>query len=211
MLAATQRIQEIARDECAAMTDVPQHKARRRRCHVSSVRRASLAGTLVLLVLTGRAVAGDAPRVDGDGDLPAPPIEAEVASPLSASYETPAKTNSVDELVALLHTPELAFEPEKADESAEGMKRWIRELRSGLPQVRFSVSKFHVDEAPAGALHAHFEVDREGLDDDGNRHVMRREQSWRIRQPAEGPLLVLAIEETPALVFPGSGPQIVCY
>jgi hypothetical protein len=56
-----------------------------------------------------------------------------------------------------------------------------------------------------------FRLDRGAIDREGTRHVARYQQAWTLRdRPGDEPV-VLAIDTHRLLVFPGTGPQIVCY
>ena len=171
------------------------------------------ATTLILLALAGSTIGcgGSVALRSGEGAVR--PSRDHVESTLEGWYGSLAGAPAErDAVTPLLRTPDLEFTKASGDGSREAaMQDWITELRSDLPQVAFALSNFHIDEGPDDSYRAHFELDRRGADREGYEHVMRREQSWRIRQSAEGTVYVLAIEEKPLLVFPGSGPQIVCY
>jgi hypothetical protein len=178
-----------------------------------AARHKGTATMLILLALAGGTLACGGSVGPRGREAAARPSQDHVESTLRNWYESLAEASTQrDAVTPLLRTHDLAFRPESGDERSEAaIESWIMELRSDLPQVAFALSKTHIDEGPDGSYRAHFELDRRGFDREGNEHVMRREQSWRFRQAAGGTLYVLAIEEKPLLVFPGSGPQIVCY
>jgi hypothetical protein len=141
------------------------------------------------------------------------PNDRQVESAMQNWFGTLADADlSRGELGALLRTGDLRFDlVDGAHWNDETLRDWVTELRSEHPHVRYSIARFHVDGPRDGSYRAHFEVDREAVDEQGMHHLMRREQSWQLR-PADGSRLrVLDIDDEPILAFPGSGPQIVCY
>jgi hypothetical protein len=95
------------------------------------------------------------------------------------------------------------------DEAALGV--WVRELRTDHARVAYHITAIRVEEPPDGPRRALVELDREAVDDAGLRHLARREHTWWIDAHAGEQLTVLGVREQRLIVFPGTGPQIVCY
>ncbi len=115
--------------------------------------------------------------------------------------------------------PDGSMFAEREEEERRGQGRdeeqdpvaWLLRLRSEADDVRFDVSRFHVDGADGDEPQAHFQVDRTFEDAEGLTHVMRREQTWHLRIQPSGDWRVSAVEDVPTLAFTGTGPQIICY
>jgi hypothetical protein len=93
----------------------------------------------------------------------------------------------------------------------EDFSAWVSELRSTHPQVEYRLSQMRASAVGDGTFRAHFSFDRYAVDEAGVPHVARREQTWLVRDRTDGTLEVLRIDDRRQLVFPGTGPQIVCY
>lgn len=93
----------------------------------------------------------------------------------------------------------------------EGLSAWVSELRSDHPQVEYRLTNMSTTAVDQGTYRIRFGLDRRALDSDGVPHVARREQAWLIRFRSGALPLVLRIDDESQLVFPGTGPQIVCY
>ena len=110
--------------------------------------------------------------------------------------------------------PEASFELTLADgkvRSRSGLRAWLFDLRTGHRQVEYRIGAIRVDSAGEGLYEAHFEFDRQAVDEAGAPHIARREHAWLVQAiPRDAPR-ILRIDERPLLPFPGTGPQIVCY
>jgi hypothetical protein len=95
--------------------------------------------------------------------------------------------------------------------SPEGFRAWVSELRSPHPQVSYRLGAIRSEAVGDGLYRARFGFDRRGVDEAGLPHVARGEQAWLIRARAGEPAVVLRIDRERQLVFPGTGPQVVCY
>jgi hypothetical protein len=92
-----------------------------------------------------------------------------------------------------------------------GLAAWVSELRSSHPQVEYQLTNVRTQAVGDDTYRLRLSVDRRALDAAGVPHVARREQTWLIRDRSGAPPLVLRIDDERRLVFPGTGPQIVCY
>jgi hypothetical protein len=90
-------------------------------------------------------------------------------------------------------------------------RAWVTELRGAHPQVEYQIRDIRVGLLENGSRHARFEVDRRGVDDEGAMHLTRRRMTWHLRDPGSGPLVLEGVEEERLILFPGTGPQIVCF
>lgn len=88
---------------------------------------------------------------------------------------------------------------------------WLVALRSPHPRVEYRIGELHLESVGEDLVRVRFEFDRHSTDEQGLPHLVRREQTWLIRDPADEVPVVLRIDERRLLAFPGTGPQIVCY
>lgn len=100
--------------------------------------------------------------------------------------------------------PDSALTPASFDD-------WLASLRTIHPRVSYRIAAITIEPMEQRALRVRFVLERDAIDVDALRHVARSEQTWRIELKPSGPLEVSAVSEVPKLVFPGTGPQIVCY
>jgi|GEM_PF-1891113 len=106
----------------------------------------------------------------------------------------------------------LVFSLTEADDpGSDDLVDWLFALRSSHPRVEFRVGTLRFESLGKDLVRVRFEVDRHSTDAAGLLHLVRREQTWLIRDlPGETPV-VLRIEEQRLPAFPGTGPQLVCY
>jgi hypothetical protein len=90
-------------------------------------------------------------------------------------------------------------------------RAWVEELRSPHPRVAYELRDLRVDLVENGFGRARFEVGRRATNDEGDLHLSRRRLTWRFRDRGNGPLVLVGFEEERLILFPGTGPQIVCY
>jgi hypothetical protein len=139
--------------------------------------------------------------------------ELRIESALRSFYTALARARpGSSEVGAVLHAGDLRFVPDAGPlQDDRALLAWLGKLRSEQPFVHFEISKLHIDSASDASYRLHFELERRSVDDEGLPHVLRSEQSWRIRESADLSMEVLGIQEQAKLAFPGTGPQIVCY
>ena len=94
--------------------------------------------------------------------------------------------------------------------------RWLADMRPSHPQAQYRIAELRISPAEppspkSDEYETRFALERDTVDDAGVAHIARWQQHWRIRLPAAGPPIVLSIHEEPRLIFPGTGPQIVCF
>ena len=78
-------------------------------------------------------------------------------------------------------------------------------------RVEVRLGPIRIDAAGEGLSAARFEFERLYSDEAGIPHIARREQTWLVRELADGAAEVLQVDEQKLLAYPGTGPQIVCY
>ncbi len=123
----------------------------------------------------------------------------------SQTLESPA----LDHFVA---QPPFAFSFAEGNVRSLGeLRAWASNLRSTSAQVEYRIAAIRLDPAGEGLYQVRFESQQRALDASGAPHIAGRQHTWLVRDfPGEGPV-ILQIDERPSLVFPGTGPQIVCY
>ncbi len=84
-------------------------------------------------------------------------------------------------------------------------------LASTDPEAQYRVGPIRVDAAGEDLYQARFEFDRLQTDEAAMPHIARREQTWLVRELADGTTEILQVDEQKVIAFPGTGPQIVCY
>ncbi len=85
------------------------------------------------------------------------------------------------------------------------------QLASSDPAAEYRVGPIRVDAAGEDLYQARFEFDRLHTDEAAMPHIARREQTWLVRELADGTTEILQVDEQKVIAFPGTGPQIVCY
>lgn len=90
------------------------------------------------------------------------------------------------------------------------VEAWLAELRAPQSSFEFSIESIRIVPEGEGLTRARFEVERRARGADDALHIVRWDQTWWLRAPAEGAMSVVRIEQRPALPFPGTGPRIVC-
>ena len=95
--------------------------------------------------------------------------------------------------------------------SRSGTSAWLSDLRTSHRQIEYRIGEIRVDSLGKGLYEAHFEFDRQAVDEAGTPRIARREHTWLVRDSPGDPPQILRIDERPLLPFPGTGPQIVCY
>jgi len=98
----------------------------------------------------------------------------------------------------------------------DDLPRWLADIRPNHPQAQYRLAALNIspaDQPTPGSTDydTRFALERDTVDEAGLSHIARWQQHWRIRLPAEGPPIVVSIHEEPLLIFPGTGPQIVCF
>jgi hypothetical protein len=95
---------------------------------------------------------------------------------------------------------------------ADGRVLGIPELRERLLELHSTYVQIeHRIAAGDGLYRARFEVERHAVDAEGTPHLARKQASWLVRADAHARAVILRIDESPTLAFPGTGPQVVCY
>jgi hypothetical protein len=121
------------------------------------------------------------------------------------------KTGEARDLADLVAQPSFAIS--SADGSTRNLaelRSWASSLRSTHLQLEFRIGPIRVDSVGDGLHRARFEFDRRALDETGIPHIARAEQIWLVRGLMGNAPAILRIDERPLLVFPGTGPRIVC-
>ena len=108
--------------------------------------------------------------------------------------------------------------------SPADLPSWLAAMRPNHPAIEYrlaavsiapsaSRSKTTPTSTPTGSTDydTRFALERRSFDDTGLSHVARWQENWRIRLQPDAPPIVVSIEEEARLVFPGTGPQIICF
>jgi len=177
----------------------------------SSMRHIALAAALALT--TCGTLGCSASIVSNDREQERVHREVRVESAFRSFYTALARAHpGSSEVEAAVHVGDLRIVPDAGPlRDRAALLDWLGNLRSEYPVVQFEMSKLHIDSASDASYRVHFEIERNGVDDDGLAHVLRSDQSWRIRESVDLSMEVVGIQEQPKLAFTGTGPQIVCY
>ena len=90
-------------------------------------------------------------------------------------------------------------------------REFVSRLRSPYPIVEFEIDKLRSNPLEGNSIRVRFEIERRAVDEEGFPHVMRSAQTWIIRDKTEMRPVVVRIEESLLIPYPGTGPQIICY
>jgi hypothetical protein len=94
---------------------------------------------------------------------------------------------------------------------SEGLNGWVEALRTPHPRVEYRLAGLTISEGDQDVYRVRFALQRLAVDESGLTHIALSDQTWRIRVAPRRTPVVTEIAVEPRLVFPGTGPQIVCY
>ena len=109
---------------------------------------------------------------------------------------------------------EASFEYLSTDETRRGRNAFLASTsahRALHANTEYRLNLIQIESAEPDLYRARFELSTSSLDEVGIAHVARREHTWMVQSRANQTPKILRIEDQPLLVYPGTGPQIVCY
>ncbi len=87
----------------------------------------------------------------------------------------------------------------------------ISNLHTSRVHTEYELDSINIESVEPDLYRARFQFNRHSLDEAGIPHIARREHIWMVRVESNAAPVVLQVEELPLLIFPGTGPQVICY
>jgi hypothetical protein len=172
---------------------------------------------LFLAILVIGFVGSDAPAntSSGSADYAIQSIDSEQrVEALIRDWFASLANPAVDLNQSSLFLSETPFEFRSIDGAVHSRNEFlasISNLHTSRVHTEYELDLIKIESVEPDLYRARFQFSRHSLDEAGIPHVARREHIWMVRVESNAAPVVLQVEELPVLIFPGTGPQVICY